>query len=261
MEESTKANLFIPRVEGLCAEHVFTRHADKTQAVLVDSFGQVHSLRHETLIGRDSETADLCILEPSVSREHARCSFKDGQWRVRDLDSTNGTYLQGQRVETSPPLNEGALVVFGDVGLVFYPSATPESARAISESILATRERSAARVLRLTEPSSGAAGFAEYQGQRAQLGSTQFSLLWALGTRLEEEKTHPEDVRGFVPSVLLLASLPWNTPRPENNHLKQLVRRTRRALEAIGLADAIESRQRFGYRLTVRAQCVQASSQ
>ena len=34
----------------------------------------------------------------SVSRRHARLSFRDGRWVLRDLDSTNGTRVNGKRV-------------------------------------------------------------------------------------------------------------------------------------------------------------------
>jgi DNA-binding response OmpR family regulator len=61
-----------------------------------------------------------------------------------------------------------------------------------------------------------------------------------------------ERVRGFVRSTELLASLSWDTARPEDNHIKQLVRRVRQALARASMGDLIESRHGFGYRLRVR---------
>jgi hypothetical protein len=51
----------------------------------------------ELVIGRDAG-CDLVVDEPTVSRRHARLTFRDGGWIVQDLDSTNGTRLNGQCV-------------------------------------------------------------------------------------------------------------------------------------------------------------------
>lgn len=56
-------------------------------------------------------------------------------------------------------------------------------------------------------------------------------------------------VRGFVPSGQLIADLPWDALEPDENNLKQLVRRVRRMLEGIRLAGLLESRRGLGYRL------------
>jgi len=47
----------------------------------------------------------------------------------------------------------------------------------------------------------------------------------------------------------LIADLSWDTREPSENHVKQLVRRVRRALVKSDIGDLIESRHRFGYRL------------
>jgi hypothetical protein len=53
--------------------------------------------RDELLVGRHLG-CDVVVGHPSVSREHARLSFRDGHWVLRDLDSTNGTRVNGRRV-------------------------------------------------------------------------------------------------------------------------------------------------------------------
>lgn len=48
-------------------------------------------------VGRDREN-DLVLTHPEISRRHARIE-RDGQgWRVVDLDSTNGTWINGARI-------------------------------------------------------------------------------------------------------------------------------------------------------------------
>jgi pSer/pThr/pTyr-binding forkhead associated (FHA) protein len=51
----------------------------------------------ELLVGRHAR-CDVVLEHLSVSRRHARLSFRDGHWVLRDLDSTNGTRVNGQRV-------------------------------------------------------------------------------------------------------------------------------------------------------------------
>jgi hypothetical protein len=51
----------------------------------------------ELLVGRH-DACDVMVGHPSVSRKHARLSFRDGHWVLRDLDSTNGTRVNGRRV-------------------------------------------------------------------------------------------------------------------------------------------------------------------
>ena len=53
--------------------------------------------RDELLVGRH-DICDVVVGHPSVSRRHARLSFRDGHWVLRDLDSTNGTRVNGRRV-------------------------------------------------------------------------------------------------------------------------------------------------------------------
>lgn len=48
-------------------------------------------------LGRDAKTADLVLPESSVSKEHARILF-DRSWGIVDLDTRNGTFLEGKRI-------------------------------------------------------------------------------------------------------------------------------------------------------------------
>ena len=59
-------------------------------------------LGNDTLtIGRSSESA-LVIRDDYTSSHHARLVLWGDQWMVQDLDSTNGTFVAGQRVGNSP---------------------------------------------------------------------------------------------------------------------------------------------------------------
>jgi len=59
-------------------------------------------LGNDTLtIGRSSESA-LVIRDDYTSSHHARLILRGDSWAVQDLDSTNGTFVAGQRVGNSP---------------------------------------------------------------------------------------------------------------------------------------------------------------
>lgn len=72
-------------------------------------------------IGR-ADYNDLVVPEPSVSTSHAKLQRREGVWVLVDLDSTNGTFVDGERVKGEAPLAPGAVVRFGDVQLVFEPT-------------------------------------------------------------------------------------------------------------------------------------------
>ncbi|MCB8045287.1 FHA domain-containing protein [Microbacterium oxydans] len=52
-------------------------------------------------IGRSSESA-LVIRDDYTSSHHARLMLRGDAWAIQDLDSTNGTFVAGQRVSGSP---------------------------------------------------------------------------------------------------------------------------------------------------------------
>jgi FHA domain-containing protein len=62
-------------------------------------------------VGRNPES-DIHLPDPSVSRNHALLDVEDGTLLVKDAGSTNGTYLNGQRIE-SAVARAGDLLTFG----------------------------------------------------------------------------------------------------------------------------------------------------
>src|SRR3989442_232356 len=72
-------------------------------------------------VGR-ADYNDLVIADGSVSTSHAKLQRREGVWVLVDLDSTNGTFVDGERVHGESPLAPGAAVRFGDVQLVFEPT-------------------------------------------------------------------------------------------------------------------------------------------
>jgi pSer/pThr/pTyr-binding forkhead associated (FHA) protein len=67
--------------------------------------------RDELLVGRDA-SCDVVLWDPAVSRRHARLVFRAGGWIVQDLQSTNGTVLNGNRIGRAE-LRPGDRLVLG----------------------------------------------------------------------------------------------------------------------------------------------------
>jgi pSer/pThr/pTyr-binding forkhead associated (FHA) protein len=72
-------------------------------------------------IGR-ADYNDFVLPDESVSTTHAKLQRREGVWVLVDLDSTNGTFVDGERVKGEAPLAPGTNVRFGDVALVFEPT-------------------------------------------------------------------------------------------------------------------------------------------
>src|SRR5256712_8694979 len=72
-------------------------------------------------VGR-ADYIDLVIADGSVATSHAKLQRREGVWVLVDLDSTNGTFVDGEQVRGEAPLAPGAAVRFGDVQLVFEPT-------------------------------------------------------------------------------------------------------------------------------------------
>jgi FHA domain len=77
----------------------------------------------EVVIGR--EGADLTIEDPELSRRHARVRPVDGGVEVEDLGSTNGTFVNGERVAAPVRVTTGASMDVGDsrIALELEPKA------------------------------------------------------------------------------------------------------------------------------------------
>ncbi|MGY4918392.1 FHA domain-containing protein [Streptomyces sp. 900116325] len=69
---------------------------------------------YPVLIGRDPANG-LRLTHETVSRMHAELTVKGGRWILRDLGSTNGTCVNGQRVTGAVSVRDGDQVSFGRI--------------------------------------------------------------------------------------------------------------------------------------------------
>lgn len=144
-------------VDGYCEECGFALEgAEAVQEVpllevpdlptLVDVLGNVYTLRPGVnTVGRLN--ADVLLSDPSVSRSHARILVQDGSVTIEDMGSTNGTFVNGQRLtrQVPVPLSDGAEITFGGTkltlrlpGVVSVAPPSPEPVLAASAPVTQT---------------------------------------------------------------------------------------------------------------------------
>jgi pSer/pThr/pTyr-binding forkhead associated (FHA) protein len=85
----------------------------------------VHFVREEYTVGRDEGNA-VRLTERNISRHHARLVRTGGDWRLHDLGSYNGCYVNGARVGEPQPLQHGDLIQLGDYRLTIEDESATE---------------------------------------------------------------------------------------------------------------------------------------
>jgi hypothetical protein len=87
---------------------------------LEDGFGDVFPLQEgqRLTLGR-ADTNSVVLKNELCSQEHAEVYFADGHWRVRDLDSLNGTCLNGAPLDGEWELAPGDELQVGRTKLLF----------------------------------------------------------------------------------------------------------------------------------------------
>src|SRR5687768_15744150 len=66
-------------------------------------------------VGRDHRTS-LWLPHKSISKQHAEFTLEDGRLTLRDLGSTNGTFVNAERLYEQTAVESGDLVHFANVG-------------------------------------------------------------------------------------------------------------------------------------------------
>jgi two-component system, NtrC family, response regulator AtoC len=96
------------------------------------SFPRALPAAGEFLIGRGPES-DLQLGSPGASRRHALLLLGEGEVRIRDLGSRNGTLVNGERLEGEQILFQGDTIAIGSVTLILYLAPAAPSKRPLAD--------------------------------------------------------------------------------------------------------------------------------
>jgi pSer/pThr/pTyr-binding forkhead associated (FHA) protein len=94
----------------------------------------------QLVIGRDASNS-IAINDAEISRKHSRLSFQGGKYVLEDLGSTNGTFVNGQRLAGPVVLKPGDVVSLGEQIVLMYDAITQDTGATIASS------RQSARVI------------------------------------------------------------------------------------------------------------------
>ena len=98
--------------------------AGSPRLVVKDASEQAFALGDSSVLGRGA-TATVRLQDREVSRKHSRIDCVDGHYVLSDLGSSNGTYLNGQRIAGPAPLKDGDEIVVGVTRLEFRMGRVP----------------------------------------------------------------------------------------------------------------------------------------
>jgi pSer/pThr/pTyr-binding forkhead associated (FHA) protein len=114
---------------ALRGPHQRSEHAIPALRLVVLPEGRpIELTKPVVVVGRHTDV-ELRLAYPDVSRRHCRLVFDDGVWQVNDLDSLNGIYVNGERMQEAT-LYEGDRLRIGEVTLLI--TAAPVSTKTTS---------------------------------------------------------------------------------------------------------------------------------
>lgn len=101
--------------------HRFAPIPDPTLVGLFPDPGFRYDLEQDTttVIGRDPKRCDLILVSPSVSSRHCQIVVDDDECSLTDLGSSNGTFVNGERLSGPRLLRQGDLITIGRYVFIF----------------------------------------------------------------------------------------------------------------------------------------------
>lgn len=168
------------------------------------SKGHVYRFDHDELIVGRLSYCDIVVDQRNVSRQHARLMRSAGEYFVEDLNSTNGTFLNGKRVRARTRLKDQDLIRVYNVTLLFRELAglEPEDSGTGSQSSGAGDEAAtgapAGKTTLVAEPSESAGDRPRNVGVNAyEKLKTVLEIHRTLGSTLDIELVLPKILDGL----------------------------------------------------------------
>ena len=91
---------------------------------LVDPVGEEHRLVNPSMVVGRAVECDIVVVSKRVSRQHSRLWREGRYWNLEDLESTNGTFLNGERILSVERLRDGDQIMVGDTTFTFHDPDT-----------------------------------------------------------------------------------------------------------------------------------------
>lgn len=180
------------------------------------SAGKEVEIDNEVVLGRGAQ-ATLVVQDAWISRRHAKVTRKDNEYLVSDLQSGNGTRVNGERISRPTLLQDGDEIQVGDVRIEFWRDSQRQKSPLADSSVtlLDEEETATQEVLQVMDASTAIASLATEPDAQASMEamSRRLQLIYDVGavisTVFNEQKllslimdklfeTFPQAERGFV---------------------------------------------------------------
>lgn len=86
----------------------------KIQAITGEFAGQFIQIDQDMLVGRHQD-ANIVLQSAEISRRHAALLLKDQALFIQDLNSSNGTFVNGERIAVETALKQGDVLAFASL--------------------------------------------------------------------------------------------------------------------------------------------------
>jgi sigma-B regulation protein RsbU (phosphoserine phosphatase) len=88
--------------------------------------GAAYPFDRPVVLGR-GRRADIVVDDPSASRRHAQIELHGREWQLNDLESANGTHLNGRPISRPTPIRPGDLIGIGGCTFRYEPDGKKET--------------------------------------------------------------------------------------------------------------------------------------
>lgn len=127
IDSSIEKQASAPRSPGPAAPAPPRRQPTRYQPIL-EMDGQRYSINSGSIVLGRSSDADILVDDTGVSRRHLEIRAQGGRIYAVDLGSTNGSYVNGQRVVGQAELTDGSMITMGRSRLTFHLLASQDGA-------------------------------------------------------------------------------------------------------------------------------------
>lgn len=176
-------------------------------------------------IGRGSEGAGIVLHDQAVSRRHAELAFKDGRWVIRDIGSSNGTFVNEKRVAGEVSLIHNDQFRVGATVILFESQEQLSGVqREVKEPAVESDVESADTMVGLSVDNLGSKEVAERRERIAQAGQTAVNLSHGIKNLLQAVATGREVVgHGLKTGDIERVKRGWNILNRNLERIHKLV--------------------------------------
>ena len=89
------------------------------RSILPFDINEFYPLNKETMMAGRSVECDIVLGDMLLSKKHMRVWFEDREWHIEDWNSKNGTFINGERVDSTFLLDDGDIIKLGQIELQF----------------------------------------------------------------------------------------------------------------------------------------------